>query len=65
MFGNYGEGAATQEVLDGTFVIPDSATEPTADFLRACSYLDGVQKEMDEDDVVTQYLLKISQITEI
>jgi len=29
LFGNYGEGAATQDVLNGTFVVPDSATEST------------------------------------
>ena len=28
-----GEGPATQEVLDGTFAMPDNTTEATADFL--------------------------------
>ena len=64
LFGDYGEGPATQEVLNGTFVLPASATDSTADFIRACTYLDGVQKEMDKTEVVarfqdTRYLWKI------
>ena len=38
LFGKYGEGPATQEVLNGTFIPPDDATEDMKDFLKACEY---------------------------
>ena len=41
VFGEFGEGPATQKVLDGTFAMPDNTTEATADFLRAYQYANG------------------------
>ena len=39
----------------GTFVIPDSSTRATTEFIEACAYLDGVQREMETPDIVDRF----------
>ena len=41
LFGNYGEGTATKEVLNGTFDPPESMDDDTKDFLEACRFQGG------------------------
>ena len=41
LFGEFREGPATQDVLNGTFDIPATASDATTDFLQACQYADG------------------------
>ena len=41
LFGNYGEGPATREVLEGTFDPPFEIDNDTRDFLDACKYIQG------------------------
>ena len=55
VFGEFGEGPATQEVLDGTFEMPDNTTEATSDFLRACQYADGAATIHTDLPIETRY----------
>lgn len=55
LFGDYGEGPAVPDVLAGTFVIPESATQDTRAFIEACAYLDGVDREMETPDIVNRF----------
>ncbi len=56
IFGNYGEGPATEETLRGTLVPPASANQDTTDFLKACQYVDGGAIDLSSSpDVVTRY----------
>ena len=53
--GMHGEGPRIQEVLDGTYEIPDISTQETKDFLEACKYVDGVDSVMRNPTVIERY----------
>ena len=55
VFGEFGEGPATQEVLEGTFALPDNTTEATADFLQACQYAHGADTIHTELPIAERY----------
>ena len=44
--GMHGDGPRIQDVLDGTYEIPDVSTPETREFLEACKYVDGVDYVM-------------------
>jgi len=54
-FGNHGEGPATQQVLDGTYIPPPSASQDTRDFLSACQYGPKAKALSQPNDVVQRY----------
>ena len=51
--GYYGEGPAIPDVLNGTYIPPRSATEATRDFLAACSYVEGAEDLLHQEDHIT------------
>ena len=54
-FWEFGEGPATQQVLDGTFEIPESVSAATTDFLNACQYADGAINMVREEPIAQRY----------
>ena len=54
-FGLHGEGEKIQQVLDGMYAPPVSATIDTKDVLSACKYSEEVKKLARPLDVVHRY----------
>ena len=53
--GMHGDGPRIQDVLYGTYEIPDVSTPETRDFLEACKYVGGVDSIMRNPTVIDPY----------
>ena len=55
LFGHYGEKSEIEKVTEGTFEIPDSVTEETKAFLKACAKPEGLQDIQEDRDPVQRF----------
>ena len=55
LFGHHGEEEQIETVLDGTFDLPESNSEATKEFLKACIRPDNIQDIEDAMDPVGRF----------